>query len=212
MIRSIKWVLRWLAFEHGIAKGLYRRVCKPSGEDLGDFLRRHGRFAHIGEHVSLRPWTNIPDPQYVSLGNNVQLTNCSLFAHDGSIAMLNRAYNVKLDRVAPVVIKDNVYIGHQAIVLPGVTIGPNALVAAGAVVSRDVAPGDIVAGVPARPVGRVDDLVDKLAQQTASLPWADLIFGRQGSFDPELEPALEEQRIAYFFGHQPSATADATVE
>jgi acetyltransferase-like isoleucine patch superfamily enzyme len=200
MMRGIRRVLRWLAFERGIAKGLYRRICKPSGEELGDFLRRHGHFAHIGEHVSLRPWTNIPDPQYVSIGNNVQLTNCSLFAHDGSIAMLNRAYGVKLDRVAPVVIKDNVYIGHQAIVLPGVTIGPNALVAAGAVVSRDVAPGDVVAGVPARPVGRLEDLVDKLARQTAALPWAKLISEREGAFDPRMEPELERQRLAYFFG------------
>lgn len=200
MVGIIKKALRWLAFEHGMAKGLYRRVCQPSGEELGDFLRRHGRFHHIGEHVSLRPWTNITDPQYVSIGNNVQLTNCSIIAHDGSIGMLNRAYGVKLDRVEKIVIKDNVFIGHQAIVLPGVTIGPNALVAAGAVVNKDVAEGDIVAGVPARPVGRVDKLVEKLAEQTRQLPWADLIARREGAFDPALEPELERRRIAYFFG------------
>ena len=53
-----------------------------------------------------------------------------------------------------VVIEDHVWIGMRAIVLPGVTIGRGAVVAAGAVVTRDVAPLDIVAGVPARPVGR----------------------------------------------------------
>jgi acetyltransferase-like isoleucine patch superfamily enzyme len=200
MLGIVKRTLRWLAYEHGVAKGIYRRICKPSGEELGDFLRRHGRFQHLGEHVSLRPWTNIPDPQYVSIGNNVQLTACSIFAHDGSIGMLNRAYGVKLDRVDKVVIKDNVYIGHQAIVLPGVTIGPNALVAAGAVVSKDVGEGDIVAGVPARPVGRVEKLVAKLSDQTKQLPWASLIEQREGAFDPAMEPELERLRIAYLFG------------
>ena len=54
----------------------------------------------------------------------------------------------------PVVIEDHVWIGTRATVLPGVRIGRGAVVAAGAVVTGDVAPLDIVAGVPARPVGR----------------------------------------------------------
>ncbi len=53
----------------------------------------------------------------------------------------------------PVVIEDHVWIGMRAVVLPGVTIGRGAVIAAGAVVTKDVAPLDIVAGVPARPVG-----------------------------------------------------------
>jgi maltose O-acetyltransferase len=50
----------------------------------------------------------------------------------------------------PVVIGCDVWIGGGAILLPGVTVGDGAIVAAGAVVSRDVAPGARVAGVPAR--------------------------------------------------------------
>jgi acetyltransferase-like isoleucine patch superfamily enzyme len=55
---------------------------------------------------------------------------------------------------SPVVIDDYVWIGARATVMPGVRIGRGAVVAAGAVVTSDVAAQEIVAGVPARPIGR----------------------------------------------------------
>ncbi|WP_345689511.1 acyltransferase [Novipirellula caenicola] len=58
------------------------------------------------------------------------------------------------DRGGDVIIGDRVWIGFRAIVLPGVTIGEGAVVAAGAVVTRNVEPFTIVAGVPAKPMGR----------------------------------------------------------
>jgi acetyltransferase-like isoleucine patch superfamily enzyme len=65
-----------------------------------------------------------------------------------------RAHPV-VDR-APTVIGDRVFIGANATVLMGVTVGEGAVIGAGAVVTNDVAPGTIVAGVPARPIGRVE--------------------------------------------------------
>lgn len=55
---------------------------------------------------------------------------------------------------APVTIGDDVWIGANAVILCGVTIGEGAVVAAGAVVNRDVAPYAIVGGVPAKPIGQ----------------------------------------------------------
>ena len=56
--------------------------------------------------------------------------------------------------VTPITIEDGAWIGAGAIVLPGVHVGRGAVVAAGAVVTRDVEPGTIVAGVPGEPIGR----------------------------------------------------------
>lgn len=57
------------------------------------------------------------------------------------------------DRGGDVVIGDRVWIGYQALIMPGVTIGEGAVVAAGAVVTQDIEPFTIVAGVPARKIG-----------------------------------------------------------
>lgn len=63
---------------------------------------------------------------------------------------------VEQPSVAPVVIGDRVWIGTRAVVLKGVTIGDGAVVAAGAVVTKDVPPGAVVGGIPAKVVGRAD--------------------------------------------------------
>jgi len=74
--------------------------------------------------------------------------------HVGAGAVL--AGVVEPASATPVVVEDNVMIGANAVVLEGVRIGEGAVVAAGAVVISDVAPGDIVAGVPARVIKKKD--------------------------------------------------------
>ncbi|MCW2666428.1 MAG: putative acetyltransferase [Frankiales bacterium] len=63
---------------------------------------------------------------------------------------------VEQPSAAPVVIGDRVWVGTRAVVLKGVTIGDGAVVAAGAIVTKDVPAGAVVAGVPAKVVGRAD--------------------------------------------------------
>lgn len=78
--------------------------------------------------------------------------NC-LVGHNVVFATLNHGFAPK-DRAAmypaPIVAGKNVWIGSNSTILQGVTIGDNAIVAAGSVVTKDVAPDTIVGGVPAR--------------------------------------------------------------
>ena len=202
MISWLKKIVRHLAFRTGRLRSVYVRLCHPGGLEYAEFLRRHGRYQAIGTRCRINLGANVTNPPYVRLGNNVSLSDCTILGHDGVVAMLNDAYQVKLDSVGKVDIKDNVFIGHGAIVLPGVTIGPNAVVAAGAVVTKDVMPGDVVGGVPARPISRMDDLVRRLQEQTDALPWADLIRRRDGPYDPEMEAELIKKRVKYFYPEQ----------
>lgn len=84
--------------------------------------------------------------------------------HDVIHNMLNnhpdmgRGYNTLWGRID---IKDNVFIGTNSTILPDVTIGPNAVIAAGSLVNKDVPEGKIVAGVPAKVVGDLSSLAEK---------------------------------------------------
>jgi acetyltransferase-like isoleucine patch superfamily enzyme len=204
MRNLIRNIVRYFAFEHGRWPQLYKRICQPSSIEYAAYLRRRGVFYSMGENCQILTTTNFTDAAYVRLGNNVHFSNSAIIGHDGSIAMLNQAYGVKLESVGKIDIRDNVFIGYQAIILPGVTIGPDAIVAAGSVVTKDVAPGSIVAGIPARPIGRVDQFVENLKKETDALPWAELIQTRQSDFDSSVEPELVRRRVAYFY---PEGTA-----
>jgi hypothetical protein len=73
------------------------------------------------------------------------------------------------------------------------------VVAAGAVVTKDVPPGCVVGGVPAKVIARTQDLHASLAAQTETLPWRALVTGRADPRAPA-GPELQAQRIQHFFG------------
>jgi len=190
---------RYIAHRHGRGVRLYLARCHPSGEEWAAYLRRHGGLHAMGEDCSIQTNVTITDPAYVTLGDNVRLSGCTLFGHDGVVNMLNRAYGRKIDRVGKIRIGNHVFIGHDCIVMPNVTIGDYVVVATNSVVTGDLDGGFVYAGSPARPIGRVDRLVDKLQRESDAYPWAPMIARRNGGFDAAMEPALKQMRVAHFY-------------
>jgi len=180
-------------------EGPYRRLCRPGGGEWADMLRERGDFRSLGEHCYIDPWALIEGRRLIAIGNNVRIATAALFTHDGSVNMINRAFGLKLDSVGPIDIRDNVYIGYGVIVLPGVKIGPNAIVSAGSVVRSDVQEGDVVAGIPAKRVGRLDISTAILKAKNAKFPWRELIEQRAGEFDASIEGELTRLRAEYFY-------------
>ena len=195
----LKKLIRTIAFRTGRLRSVYMRLCHPGGPEYAEFLRVHKHLRAQGDNCSILPTTVFTDPKYVEIGNNVQFSSCTILGHDGSDAMLNTAYGTAVETVGPVRIKDNVFIGHSAIIMPNVTIGPNVIVAAGAVVAKDVPEGFVVGGVPAKFICKTEDLLARRVALSATLPWAEMIARRGSGFDPEIEPELIARRVAYFF-------------
>jgi acetyltransferase-like isoleucine patch superfamily enzyme len=196
---------RWIkgqAHKHGRFVGIYTHICNPDGDEWAAFVKARKLLYAMGEHCSIQRNTELPDPAYVRIGNNVRLSGCTLFGHDGTVNMINRAYGLHLDSVGKIDIKDNVFVGHRAIVMPGVTIGPNAIVGAGALVTHDVPENTVVGGVPAKRICSLDELVARQTARTAQMPWAQLIAERRGGFDPLMQPLLDKMRTDTFFGRE----------
>lgn len=100
------------------------------------------------------------DPSHcclIKIGNNVTMSvRCILLAHDASTWGL-----MGYAKIGRIVIEDNVFIGAGSIILPNVVIGEGSIVGAGSVVSRDIPPGSVVAGNPAKIICSTEEFVDR---------------------------------------------------
>ena len=209
IMHALKELLSHIAISHGRLVGLYRRICRPEGYQWARYLKKNGGLYAMGEGCCIQTNVTMTDAAHVRLGNNVHLTGCTLFGHDGSISMIKQCMSVRLDSVGKIDIRDNVFVGHQAIIMPGVTIGPNAIVGAGAVVTRDVPPNTIFGGVPARQICLLDDYIQRCKRDSESLPWYDHPNLAPNYFGPAA-PDLTAIRQQFFFS-QPQETIQGEV-
>ncbi len=190
-----------IALRTGRLAGLWRRLGRVDGTMWAHYLRRHGGLHAVGERCSIQSNVVFTDPAYVRIGHNVHLSGCTVFGHDGVVNMLAGLGDRLVDKVGAVTIGNDVFIGHQAVVMPGVRVGSFCVVAAGAVVTADVPDGSVVGGVPARVIGRTQDLRERIARETRELPWFPLLQARADAMAPA-DAALDAARRAAFFGTQ----------
>ena len=99
-------------------------------------------------------------PELISIGDNVTITNATILTHDDSPVIW-----LKKRRVAPVTIGSNVFVGYQSLILPGIEIGDNCIIAAGSIVTKNVPANSVVAGNPARVIKSLTDYTTKLQNE-----------------------------------------------
>jgi len=147
-------LLRWVGY---IPSHTIRLLCyKLAGIKIGRGSRIHmwanffqprgveiGRDTIVGDHCFLDGRAKLKIGDHVAIASSVLIYNSEHDIHSQDFHAIEE----------PVEIGDYVFIGPRAIILPGVKIGRGAVIAAGAVVTKDVEPGKIVGGVPARVIG-----------------------------------------------------------
>lgn len=113
------------------------------------FYTNFGRFTTLGKNVFINHACSFLDIGGIVIEDDVQIgPRVNITSENHPLDPSDRKALI----IRPVHIKRNAWIGAGATILPGVTVGENAVVAAGAVVNRDVPPNTVVAGIPAKVV------------------------------------------------------------
>lgn len=118
------------------------------------FYTDFGKNISVGEGVFINACCHFQDHGSVVLGDGCQIGHNVVFAtlnHDLSPDKRQNTYP------APIILGKNVWVGSNATILQGVTIGDNAIIGAGAVVNRDVAANTVAGGVPARFIKKIEE-------------------------------------------------------
>jgi len=133
-------------------------------------------------------------PQLITIGSDCVLApTAMILTHDAASFIHTGKY-----RFAPVKIGDRCFLGYNSVIMPGVIIGNDVIVGAGAIVTRFVPDGAVVGGVPARIIGRTAEVMQKWRDQLVEAPYP---FGSMPTPDDLLE--LQRRAVAAHTKAQP---------
>lgn len=146
-----------------------------NGYKKAEFLKKCKIFSEFGNNNYWFPRVTPADPEKIKIHNNVKVaTDVYFCTHD----VLHNLFNDQHKDVCgggynrysePIEIFDNVFLGARSIIMYGVKVGPNAIVAAGSVVTKDVPEGSVVGGNPARVIGQYSDVLEKRKKYGVSI-------------------------------------------
>lgn len=155
MIRDILTIIHYLLSQ-------VRAKLNPHG-----YVRSLG--VKVGDNVhfyAVRPGMFSTEPWLISIGNNVYITaGCQFITHDGGTLILRKEIP-DLEITAPINVGNDVYIGLNTTILPGVNIGNRVIIGAGSIVTKDIPDNSVAAGVPARVIKSVDEYMESVQSRS----------------------------------------------
>lgn len=143
------------------------RLVGSNHEKRNEILQK--LFWHIGRNAAICTDHFGNEPYLIWIGDDVIVaTGVQFVNHDASCWNMYRYLELdygKLDeKVGPIVLRDNCFVGAYSILLPNVVVGRNSIIAAGAVVNKSVPDNEVWGGVPARFIMTVDEYANKNKQ------------------------------------------------
>ncbi len=151
---------------------IIRMISSPNS-----YAKRQG--VKFGKNCHFRTKYFGSEPYLITLGDNVTTSVDVIFiTHDGAVQVL-RTLDTKykrIDLISPIIIGNNVFLGWNAIIMPGTKIGNNVIVGAGSLVRGELSDNSVYAGVPARYICSISEYIEKNEKrfyQTKNLDSAD---------------------------------------
>jgi acetyltransferase-like isoleucine patch superfamily enzyme len=136
------------------------RLSRYDDFTIADYFRGQG--AQIGDDCRILIRSLGSEPYLIRIGNHCTIAgNVAFMTHDGGAWVFTEELP-SLQKFGAIEIFDNCFIGFGAILMPNVRIGPNSIVGAGAVVTKNVSPNTIVAGCPAKPICTLEEYKRKV--------------------------------------------------
>jgi len=147
----------------GLSNFIFNLLLKHStNNNRANLLRKKGIRIGNGSDISANVFWG-SEPYLITLGNHVRVArNVTFITHDGGMWVLRNLNKLEnADKFGPITIKDNVHIGMNVTIMPGVTIGNNCIIGCNAVVTKDIPDNSIVVGVPAKVIETIDEYYEK---------------------------------------------------
>jgi acetyltransferase-like isoleucine patch superfamily enzyme len=121
-------------------------------------LEDHEGEISIGKYCLITPGVRIASASKITIGDGCMFANSAYISDADWHGIYDRA--IPVGKTSPIILKENVWIGDRAVIGKGVTIGKNSIVAAGAVVVKDVPDDVVVGGNPAKIIKELDPQID----------------------------------------------------
>lgn len=134
------------------------------GYKKAEYLSKISKTDNIGQKVFWKINFIPSELELIRIHNNVVIaSNVTFVTHDVFHYMLHNKYPDKIFRyeLGCIEVEDNVCIGARTIIMPNVRIGHDCIIAAGSIITKDIPPDSVVAGVPARIIGKTSDFEKK---------------------------------------------------
>lgn len=143
-----------------IVRLIKRKLGKFTSQDFVEYLREHD--VAVGQGTYFFDWKNtiidIQRPWLLEIGEYCKITSgVTILAHDYSRSVLRRVYGEIVEGGVKTVIGNNVFLGINAIVLPGTSIGDNSIIGAGSICRGIYPPNSVIAGNPAKVICSLED-------------------------------------------------------
>lgn len=148
-----------------ICSNIYRGLFVRTSEQKRKYLIKKG--AKIGKNFRMLSDLGAfgSEPYLIEVGDDVSIsTNVSFITHDGGVCVVDKflyseRIHLKLGRIK---VGNNVNIGRNATIMPGVTIGDNCIIGLGSIVTKDVESNSVVCGVPAKKIKTIEEYAESI--------------------------------------------------